>query len=248
MCPSLGLLRRHVGGRPQDRHIGGEGCVAFQADEPVVADVGLSPIIKQDVRGLEVPVDDSIFVPMVDTLGNLLDDGRRLSRTEGTSPQHFCETAPWNQLIGDVCRFRLEAAVVDRHVTRGMTVVDVGAHTGYYALLFAKRVGRAGRVIAFEPEAVGLDYLRRNVALNEHENVTIVPLALSDWSGSAAIEGKTYLCAPSIFADARDHASDRSDAAGLALRRAERIEATPAADNPIRTAAFDELVPELGVT
>ena len=88
-------------------------------------------------------------------------------------------------------------------------------------------------MIAFEPEAVGLDYLRRNMAINEHENVTIVPVTLSDWSGTAAIEGKTYLCAPSIFADAREHASDRSHAAGLALRRVRRFDTAPATDDPI---------------
>ncbi|MCH7703118.1 MAG: FkbM family methyltransferase [Planctomycetes bacterium] len=169
-----------------------------------------------------------------------------------TDGQRFWVSNPAESYIGRSIFFHGAwepdaTAVVDRHVNRGMTVVDVGAHTGYYSLLFAKRIGRTGRVIAFEPEAVGLDYLRRNIALNQHENVTIVPLALSDWSGTAAIEGKTYLCVPSVFADAREHASDRSDAAGLALRRAGRIDVTSAADNPIRTAAFDELVPELGI-
>lgn len=170
-----------------------------------------------------------------------------------TDGQRFWVSSPAESCIGRSIFFHGvwepdATAVVDRHVDEGMTVVDVGAHTGYYSLLFAKRVGHAGRVIAFEPEAVGLDTLRRNMALNEHEHVTIVSLALSDWSGTAAIEGRTYLCAPGDFADAREHSSDRSNAAGLALRRARRIGPTPAADDPIRTAAFDELVPELGIT
>ena len=169
-----------------------------------------------------------------------------------TDGQRFRASSPAESYIGRSIFFHGvwepdATAVVDLHVEEGMTVVDVGAHTGYYSLLFAKRVGRAGRVIAFEPEAVGLDYLRRNMALNEHQNVTIVPLALSDWSGTAAIAGKTYLCAPGDFADARENSSDRSDAAGLAMRQAGRFDATPRTGVPIRTATFDELVPELGI-
>ncbi len=169
-----------------------------------------------------------------------------------TDGQRFWVSSPFESYIGRSIFFHGvwepdATAVVDRHVGRGMTVLDVGAHTGYYSLLFAKRVERTGRVIAFEPEAVGLDYLRRNIALNEHENVTIVPLALSDWSGAAAIEGKTYLCVPSVFDDARDHSTDRSNAAGLALRQARRLDTTAATDAQTRTAAFDELVPELGI-
>jgi FkbM family methyltransferase len=72
------------------------------------------------------------------------------------------------------------------HVTRyvcsktvdGMVVLDVGAHIGYYTLLFAKRVGASGRVIAFEPDPDALRWLRANVALNGHTPVTVCPFAL----------------------------------------------------------------------
>src|SRR6266571_1746987 len=37
-------------------------------------------------------------------------------------------------------------------VKPGMRVVDVGAHVGYYTLLFSRAVGEPGQVFAFEPE------------------------------------------------------------------------------------------------
>src|SRR6266446_717422 len=39
-----------------------------------------------------------------------------------------------------------------RTVRPGMRVVDVGAHVGYYTLLFSRLVGQSGQVFAFEPE------------------------------------------------------------------------------------------------
>ena len=46
-----------------------------------------------------------------------------------------------------------EARFVQWLLRPGMTVLDIGAHHGLYTLLAAKRVGRHGRVIAFEPSA-----------------------------------------------------------------------------------------------
>ena len=52
-------------------------------------------------------------------------------------------------------------------VKLGMTVIDIGAHIGYYTLLFAKCVGPKGRVVAFEPLPVNFELLKRNIQLNE---------------------------------------------------------------------------------
>jgi FkbM family methyltransferase len=57
--------------------------------------------------------------------------------------------------------------VVATTVKPGMTVVDIGAHIGYYTLLFAKYVGPSGRVFAFEPLPANFELLERNVRLNE---------------------------------------------------------------------------------
>ena len=63
--------------------------------------------------------------------------------------------------------FRAVAATVKL----GMTVIDIGAHIGYYTLLFAKCVGPKGRVVAFEPVPANFELLKRNIQLNELPNV-----------------------------------------------------------------------------
>jgi FkbM family methyltransferase len=82
-----------------------------------------------------------------------------------------------------------ETAAFRREIREGDTVVDVGANIGYFTLLFARLVGPKGRVFAFEPEPTNFELLRKNVELNGYRNVTLVPKAVSDISGT----GQLYL-------------------------------------------------------
>ena len=61
--------------------------------------------------------------------------------------------------------------VITSIVKLGMTVIDIGAHVGYYSLLLAKCVGPTGRVFSFEPLHENLALLRKNVQLNNLTNV-----------------------------------------------------------------------------
>ena len=61
--------------------------------------------------------------------------------------------------------------VITSTVKPGMTVIDIGAHVGYYSLLLAKCVGPTGRVFSFEPLHENLALLRKNVQLNNLTNV-----------------------------------------------------------------------------
>lgn len=74
-------------------------------------------------------------------------------------------------------------AFIARTLKPGMQVVDVGAHVGYITAYFATLVGEHGRVIAFEPGANNLPYLRTN--LQPFSNVTTITKALSNSSGTA---------------------------------------------------------------
>ena len=69
----------------------------------------------------------------------------------------------------------------------GVTVVDIGAHVGYYTLLAAKRVGSRGRVYAFEPELLNYETLRENVRINGYRNVVTMRKAVSNRSGVAKL-------------------------------------------------------------
>jgi FkbM family methyltransferase len=65
----------------------------------------------------------------------------------------------------------------------GMTVLDVGAHVGYYTLLSARLVGSRGKVVAFEPNPRNCAFLRQHVAANGLENVTVEQSAVADRNG-----------------------------------------------------------------
>lgn len=79
-------------------------------------------------------------------------------------------------------------ATVFSHLARpGAVVVDAGAHVGAFTLLAAKRVGPAGRVLAFEPNPQQRERLERNVATNGFDQVEIRAEALSDHAGRALL-------------------------------------------------------------
>lgn len=67
----------------------------------------------------------------------------------------------------------------------GMTVVDVGAHCGYFTLLASTLVGPKGRVIAFEPSPTSFELLVANVWRSGRCNVTALPWAVGRDDGDA---------------------------------------------------------------
>ncbi len=65
-------------------------------------------------------------------------------------------------------------------------VLDVGAHAGQYAKLFARLAPR-GRVYAIEPQSYARRILRAAVRINRLHNVEILPLALGAAPGRATL-------------------------------------------------------------
>lgn len=66
----------------------------------------------------------------------------------------------------------------------GDVAVDVGANIGEVSIVFSRRVGAGGAVIAFEPHPRIYRYLLGNLALNRCANVTARNLALGAAPGS----------------------------------------------------------------
>jgi FkbM family methyltransferase len=66
----------------------------------------------------------------------------------------------------------------------GIEFWDVGANTGYYALMLAKNFDR---VKAFEPNPSAVELLSRKVAKRHIQNVRIIPLALSNSIGKSRL-------------------------------------------------------------
>lgn len=60
----------------------------------------------------------------------------------------------------------------------------MGANIGYYAIMEAKMTGPTGTVIGVEPSPANVDLLRKNIALNGLDNVTVLGGAVSDVQGA----------------------------------------------------------------
>lgn len=71
-----------------------------------------------------------------------------------------------------------------RLIQPGWHCVDVGANYGYYATLFAQLVGRSGRVMALEPNAVIYPLLLETLRINALDcPLEILPIAAADQPG-----------------------------------------------------------------
>lgn len=81
-----------------------------------------------------------------------------------------------------------ETEIVKKIIKKGDVVIDVGANIGYYTLIFAKLVGQEGKVFAFEPEPTNFNILKKNVKINEYENVILINKAVSNKTGKMTLD------------------------------------------------------------
>ncbi len=97
------------------------------------------------------------------------------------------------RLIGNASMERGEFEAREAELIRALLedadmFINVGANIGYYCCMAAS-LGRP--VLAFEPVAVNLQYLLKNVEANGWDHlVTVVPMALGDRRGVARIYGE----------------------------------------------------------
>lgn len=80
------------------------------------------------------------------------------------------------ELYGEYAQ--LEIDVLQRCLRPGDRVIDAGANIGVHALAFARAVGPAGRVIAFEPQPPIFQVMCANMAMNGLQNVLALPCAV----------------------------------------------------------------------
>jgi FkbM family methyltransferase len=77
-------------------------------------------------------------------------------------------------------------AAIARHYCDGQTFADIGANTGYYALL-VWAVQPAARIDAFEPYPPALAIVRRNCLINRAGNVDVYSVAVGAVSSTAPL-------------------------------------------------------------
>ncbi len=70
---------------------------------------------------------------------------------------------------------------------RGGVAIDVGAHKGAYSYWMARRVGRDGRVLAFEPQTRVASITRESLLAAGFTQVQVTQAAVSDTCGIATI-------------------------------------------------------------
>ena len=76
--------------------------------------------------------------------------------------------------------------VLPRYLKPGMTVFDIGANIGFFAIAAANLVSPTGRVVAFEPNPAVVARLKENVELNGLTGrVKIEQSAVGDFDGTA---------------------------------------------------------------
>lgn len=76
-----------------------------------------------------------------------------------------------------------ELDIFEQIVKPGMTVLDIGANLGIYAVTGSKAAKSSGRLYAFEPVPENLTLLKHNLKLNKSKNTTVVPQAVGAKSG-----------------------------------------------------------------
>jgi FkbM family methyltransferase len=120
-----------------------------------------------------------------------------------------------------------------QHLPPGATLVDVGAHIGWYSLKAAKAVGPTGHVIAVEPNPPTLATLRDNIRVNGYGGIIqVAPVAAYDSDATL-----TFYAAP------RENTGESS----LSLANASQ-DGHIAAAYQVHARPLDDIVREAGVT
>jgi FkbM family methyltransferase len=92
---------------------------------------------------------------------------------------------------------RLEIATARALIRRGDCVADVGANKGAYLFWLRRAAGRAGAVLAFEPQPSLAGYLAAMVSAFGWTNVRIHDVALSSTSGTSLLHVPGAAVSPS---------------------------------------------------
>jgi len=76
-----------------------------------------------------------------------------------------------------------ETELILRQAKKGDVVVDVGANIGYYTVLLADKVGKKGKIYAFEPDLANFEILEKNIKANKLENIVAIKAAVGSKQG-----------------------------------------------------------------
>jgi FkbM family methyltransferase len=95
-------------------------------------------------------------------------------------------------LAGKRLTEKREMALLQTLVEPGMTIADIGANVGFYAVQMGQWVGASGRVLAFEPDPLTFELLQRRSSAAAPANLEVRQFALGDARGTATLYCSAY--------------------------------------------------------
>lgn len=101
----------------------------------------------------------------------------------GEMPHRFERAEDWARLFDHPSRDawqKPDEVVALIELSRGMTVVDVGAGTGYFISRLSRAVGARGSVIATDIETDMVRYMKERAEREKLANVTVLPAPVND--------------------------------------------------------------------
>jgi len=78
----------------------------------------------------------------------------------------------------------LTTKLLSKELKKGMICLDIGGNIGYYTLLESNIVGESGKVIAIEPSPPNFQHLKKNLEIQDAENVDAYNFAAGDVDGN----------------------------------------------------------------
>lgn len=125
-----------------------------------------------------------------------------------------------------------ETKLLCRLAEPGMKVIDVGANIGIYTILLGKAISPSGHLWSIEPFPPVASYLKKNIALNELNNITFIDKAVAEHDGMLDFH---------VFPEG----SDVYNSLGAAYRPAEKLKAVRVI--PVSVTTLDIIADKYGI-
>lgn len=94
-------------------------------------------------------------------------------------PPYYMRFLKLNMLWGNY--EKETTALFKRIIIPGMTIIDIGAHIGYFTRIFSKHTGDKGKIYAFEADPENFILLQKNT--KHLKNIELFKTAISDKAG-----------------------------------------------------------------
>jgi FkbM family methyltransferase len=86
-----------------------------------------------------------------------------------------------------------EIGLLDKYIRDGDLVIDLGANIGWHTIAAARKSGKQGCVVAFEPEPYNFSLLKRNLIANGlFEHCRLLNMAVADATKNVLFEKSDY--------------------------------------------------------